>query len=138
MCDHALSHSCPVHTSHETQPRYGTPLHWHRFWGHARTPQNLGNIRSGSSIYAYNIPSSIARSSKVSSSSLSSGGGGVDVCGRDGSGCIKPLTTYGLFNLVPARLCVGMSLCIINNEYLLNQCYRTLTLKQDASTAPYE
>ena len=42
---------------------------------------------------------------------------GVDVCGRDGSGHIKSLLTYGLFNSVPAKLCAGVSLCIINNIY---------------------
>jgi hypothetical protein len=80
-------------------------------------PQNLGIIRSGPSIYVYNVPSSIARSSKVNSGSSSGRGGGVDARGRDGSGRIKSLATYGLFNLVPARLCVGVSLCIINNIY---------------------
>ena len=135
-CRIAALFICHIKPNPDMEPPYiGTD-----FWGHARTPQNLGNIRSGSSIYAYNIPSSIACSSKVSSGSLSSGGGGVDVHGRDGSGHIESLTTYGLFNLVPVRLCVGVSLCIINNEYLLDQCYtcRTLTLKQDASTVLYE
>ena len=138
MCGHALSHSCHVHTSHETRPRHETLLDWHRFWGHTRTPQNLRMYQIGFHLfYAYNIPRSIASSSKVSSGCLSSGGGGVDVHGRDGSGHIKYLTTYGLFNFVPARLCVGASLCIIN-IISLNQHYRMLTLRRDASTALYE
>ena len=37
--------------------------------------------------------------------------------GKGGSGRIRSLPTYGLFNLVPARLCVGVSLRIINNIY---------------------
>ena len=36
--------------------------------------------------------------------------------GSDGSGRIKSLPTYGLYNIVPAKLCVGVSLCIINNS----------------------
>jgi len=38
------------------------------------------------------------------------------VRGSDGSGRIKSLPTYGLYNIVPAKLCVGVSLCIINNS----------------------
>ena len=132
-CGHASSHSCRSHTSHGTRPRSGTLLSWHRHRGHARTPQNLGNIRSGSSIYAYNIPSSIGaspRSSEVNSGS-SSRGGGVNARGRDGSGCIKFLPTYGVSNLVPARLCVGLSLCILSifikltiwNTHIKTRCF---------------
>ena len=72
-------------------------------------PQNLGNIRSGSAILCVRVPSSIALSSKVNSRCSSAGGGGVDVCGRDGSGGVKSLLTYGFSNLVPARVCVKVT-----------------------------
>ena len=79
-------------------------------------PQNLRIYQIGFHLGdAYNIPRSIASSSKVSSGCSFSGGGGIDMHGRDGSGCIKSLAMYGLFNFVPTRLCVGASLWIINN-----------------------
>jgi hypothetical protein len=73
-------------------------------------PRTWGILDRVHLIYAYCVPSSIDDSSKVNSGSSSARGGGVDVRGRDGSGRIKSLPTYGLFNLTPARLCVGASL----------------------------
>ena len=59
-------------------------------------PGTLGNIRSEFIYLCNNVPRSIdisPLSSKVSSTTSSAGGGGVDVHGRDGSGRIKSLPT---------------------------------------------
>ena len=59
-------------------------------------PGTLGNIRSEFIYLCNNVPRSIdisPLSFKVSSTTSSAGGGGVDVRGRDGSGRIKSLPT---------------------------------------------
>jgi hypothetical protein len=85
-------------------------------WGSRKNAPEPREYQIGSSTLCTNVPRSISPplSSQKSSGSSSAKGGGVDVRGRDGSGRIRSLATRGLSNFVPARLCVGVSLCWIN------------------------